>query len=153
MRQKGRSLWIWGDRLLDGKTTGLGEWEASQNDTFRAIDLAPKDITVCDWHYERADPTPAYFAIKGFKVVSCPWKNSAPAIQQADDMAHWRKTAPREMRNRFQGVVQTLWSGTAQFLDREYKSDPKATNSWNCFRAMFDEIAKLDAVNPGGDRK
>src|SRR6267378_5573514 len=23
-----RQLWLWGDRLIDGKTTGLGEWEA-----------------------------------------------------------------------------------------------------------------------------
>lgn len=49
---KGRSLWMWGDRLLDGRTTGLGMWEASYNNTGRAIDLIPKDVTICDWHYE-----------------------------------------------------------------------------------------------------
>ena len=37
-----RQLWIWGDRLLDGKITGLGEWEASMNDTAPAIVLSPK---------------------------------------------------------------------------------------------------------------
>ena len=36
---KNRRLWIWGDRLLDGKTTGLGMWEASMNNTYRAVDL------------------------------------------------------------------------------------------------------------------
>jgi hypothetical protein len=153
LREKGRSLWIWGDRLLDGNSTGMGEWEASQNGTSRAIDLVPKDVILCDWHYERPDPTPAYFAIKGFKVVSCPWKSSAPAIQQADDMARWRKTVPLEMKDRFQGVVQTVWTSAAAFLDRDYKGDSTQTNSWNCFKAMFDEIAKLDAANPGGNQQ
>jgi hypothetical protein len=30
-RSARRQLWLWGDRLLDGKLTGLGEWEASRN--------------------------------------------------------------------------------------------------------------------------
>jgi len=54
---KGRTLWIWGDRLLDGRTTGVGEWEGSYNNTFRAIDMIPQDVTICDWHYDRADYT------------------------------------------------------------------------------------------------
>ena len=60
-----RQLWMWGDRLLDGKLTGLGEWEASRNDTYPAVDLIPKDVVICDWHYERADQTAVYFAMKG----------------------------------------------------------------------------------------
>jgi len=33
-----RQFWLWGDRLLDGKASGLGEWEVSRNDTAPAID-------------------------------------------------------------------------------------------------------------------
>src|SRR6185312_10061881 len=83
---KARKLWIWGDRLLDGKTTGLGEWEASTNGTDRAIDLIPKDVVICDWHYNRAVPTPAYFAMKGFGVVACPWKKPGTAVSQLQNM-------------------------------------------------------------------
>jgi hypothetical protein len=61
---KNRELFIWGDRLIDGKTTGLGEWEASYNNTYRAVDMIPKDVVICDWHYERADKTAIYFAMK-----------------------------------------------------------------------------------------
>ena len=43
--------------LLDGYATGLGMWEASHNETHMAIDLIPKDVVICDWHYERADKT------------------------------------------------------------------------------------------------
>ena len=79
LQGKGRKLWIWGDRLLDGKDTGLGMWEASTNGTDRAIDLIPRDVVICDWHYERAVPTAAYFAMKGLDVVSCPWKKPGTA--------------------------------------------------------------------------
>jgi hypothetical protein len=57
------------------------------------------------------------------------------------------------MKDCFQGVVQTVWTSAAAFLDRDYKGDPTQTNSWNCFKAMFDEIAKLDAANPTADDK
>jgi hypothetical protein len=144
LRAKGRRLWIWADRLLDGKTTGLGEWEASTNGTARAIDLIPKDVMLCDWHYERDAPIAPYFAVKGFHVVSCPWKLSKPAVWQAEDMALWRRRSPPEMRGRFEGVMQTVWSDAGSFLNKEYQSESTKTNSWNCFTAMFDEIHRLE---------
>ena len=58
---KNCQLWIWGDRLIDGKTTGIGMWEASMNNTWRAIDLINKDVMTCDWHYERPDQTAVYY--------------------------------------------------------------------------------------------
>jgi N-acetyl-beta-hexosaminidase len=142
---KNRRLWIWGDRLLDGKTTGLGEWEASYNNTWRAIDLMPKDVTICDWHYERPDQTAVYFAMKGFQVVTCGYRSPEVSVQQARDMARFRKSATSEMKGRFQGVVQTVWSDAGRFLTREYHAEPSAAgskNSWNSFKAMFDEIQK-----------
>lgn len=153
LREKGRHLWIWGDRLLDGKTTGLGEWEASENDTFRAVDLIPKDVTICDWHYDRADPTPAYFAVKGFKVMICPWKLNSPAVQEVDEMMEWRNTSSDKMKARFLGVMQTSWNGVGGFLDKEYQSDPEKTNSWNCLKAVFDEVAKVQAADTAGKNK
>jgi len=60
-----RTMWRWGDRLLDGESTGFGEWEASTNKTHGALGRIPKDIVICDWHYERAlqcdltPPTPS----------------------------------------------------------------------------------------------
>lgn len=141
--EKGRRLWIWSDRLLDGKSNGLGEWEASANGTSRAIDLIPKDVILCDWHYDRDVPTAPYFAMKGFHVVTCPWKSSEVAVLQAQEMAQWRKRSPAELKDRFEGVMQTVWSGAGSFLDKDYNSKPNATNSWNCFTAMFGEINEL----------
>ena len=141
---KNRRLWIWGDRLIDGKTTGMGMWEASMNNTHRAINLIYKDVMICDWHYERPDQTAVYFATKGFDVVTCPWRNPANAVKQTQDMFKFRASVTPEMKSRFQGMVQTVWSGAGQFMDEYYgrKTDPKDTvnTQTNCFKAMFGEI-------------
>ena len=141
---KNRQLWIWGDRLLDGKTGCLGMWEASMNNTHRAIDLIAKDVMICDWHYERPDLTAVYFAIKGFNVVTCPWRNPENAVKQTQDMFRYRAASPLEMKERFQGMLQTVWSGAGQFMDEYYgrKTDLKETRNTqtNCFKALFNEI-------------
>src|SRR5690606_35293907 len=93
LAQRGRELWIWGDRLLDAETTGLGMWEASANGTAPAIDLIPRDVVICDWHYERAEPTPAYFAIKGFRVLACSWNNPDAARAQLEQARAFRSHA------------------------------------------------------------
>ncbi len=138
---KGRELWIWGDRLLDGKLTGLGEWEASMNNTHRAVDLVPKDVIICDWHYERPDKTPVYLAMKGLSVITCPWRMPANAQQQLKDMYDYRASATKEMKPRFRGMMQTVWSDAAGFLNEFYgtgKPPKDAVNtSANCFRAIF----------------
>jgi hypothetical protein len=140
-----RKLWIWGDRLLEGKTTGLGEWEASYNNTFRAVDMIPKDVMICDWHYERPDQTPVYLAMKGLSVVTCPWNNADVAVQQAQDMVRFRKSATPEMKDRYMGMLQTIWSGAGQFLDNFYGLKPERPGSSQvkCFKSLFTEIQKL----------
>jgi len=140
LAEKGRRLWIWGDRLIDGRTTGIGEWEGSYNSTYRAVDLIPKDVLICDWHYERADQTAVYFAMKGFDVASCPWNNAASAVQQADDMIRFRERSTTEMKDHFRGVIQTIWSGSGQFLDRFYgkKQEKGEKSEVNCFKALFE---------------
>ncbi len=149
LAQKNRTLWIWGDRLLDGRTTGYGMWEASYNNTYRAIDMIPKDVMICDWHYERADKSAVYFAMKGLTVVTSPWRNAALAINQVNDMVSFRRDATPEMKERFQGMLQTVWSSTDIFL-KEYraaKSGEKIPepSPWNCFDKMYQRINELAA--------
>jgi N-acetyl-beta-hexosaminidase len=156
LAKSGRKLWIWGDRLLDGKTTGLGEWEASMNGTAGAIDLVPRDVVICDWHYERAEPTAAYFAFKGFKVVTCPWKREKSAIQQVHDLVRLREQSNPELRKRVLGLVQTVWSGANPFMNNFYRAAdataPKSNQPTEakCFVTVFDEIkAMANVPGPG----
>lgn len=115
---KGRRLMIWGDRLLDGRTTGLGEWEASYNGTWRAVDLIPKDVFICDWHYERADLTGVYFAMKGFSVASCGYRIPSLCERQIRDMIRFRKQSAPETAERLQGYIHTVWSAAGPFVRR-----------------------------------
>jgi len=119
----GRQLMIWGDRLLDGRTTGLGEWEASYNGTWRAIDLIPKDILICDWHYERADLSAVYFAMKGLPVATCGYRDPEVSLQQVKDMIQFRKQASAETTSHLQGYIHTIWSGAAPFLRSYYSQE------------------------------
>jgi hypothetical protein len=143
-----RKLWIWGDRLIDGKTTGIGEWEGSYNQTFRAIDLIDKDVVICDWHYERPDPTAVYFAMKGFTVLTCPWRSPQVASAQLQLLLNLRDGATPNMRDRYQGMIQTVWTGFDSFLKEmeAYKNTPPARNpdkirsSAECFVTLFEEM-------------
>jgi N-acetyl-beta-hexosaminidase len=147
LKASGKEMWIWGDRLIDGKATGLGYWESSHNDTYRAVDMIPKDVVICDWHYNRTAQTDQYFAKKGLKVVTCPWKNPQVTVAQLDDIIKARNQNP-VMKNNLQGMIHTVWSGgTDRFLDGFYgvAVDTVAGQytEWNTFRTMFDKIGKL----------
>ena len=152
LREKGRRLWIWGDRLLDGTVTGLGEWEASCNDTFRAIDAIPKDVVICDWHYARPDPAAAYFAVKGFSVVTCPFRNPKSALQQARDMVQLRTGSAKPMQPRFMGIMDTVWAGADKFLDAWHQNptDQSMEGNWQTFTALFDKVTAPTAAKPEG---
>ncbi len=142
---KNCKLWMWGDRLIDGYSTGMGMWEASQNGTAPAIELIPKDIMICDWHYERPDPTAVYFAMKGFDVVTCPYKNPEIAKKQLKDIVTFRENSTPKMKEHFKGMMQTVWSGAESFLDDYYgaKKKKQKNNSANCFKELFEQINEL----------
>jgi hypothetical protein len=136
---KNRELWIWGDRLIDGKTTGIGMWEASFNNTYRAIDLIPKDVFICDWHYERPEPTAVYFAAKGFRVAACPWKNPETGVQQVKDMISFRRFATPEMKDRYCGVIQTVWSDAGSFMaEVKARKSQEKEGQGICFKRVFE---------------
>jgi len=142
---KDRTLMIWGDRLIDGKTSGMGLWEASYNNTHRAIDMIAKDVFICDWHYERAEQSAVYFAMKGFKVATCPYNKPEIALEQIDDMKGFISNANPKLLPRYQGIIQTIWSGAGSFMDRYYKhiENPEAkTGSVACTVTVLGEFAK-----------
>ena len=125
LKKQGRELWIWGDRLIDGKLTGLGMWEASENGTHPAIDIISKEVVICDWHYERADPTAALFAMNGFRVITCPWRTPEVTEVQLEITDTFRANSVEKVRDRYQGIMQTVWSPAESFLEQYYSEDPE----------------------------
>ncbi len=144
---KNQELWIWGDRLIDGKATGLGMWEASMNNTHRAIDMIAKDVFICDWHYERPDPTAVIFALKGFRVATCPWRHADWALKQLEDMVEFRENATEVTMDNFAGMIQTVWTSAENFMDNYYgvKEQPDISrgDQVGCFKDLFEAIGKL----------
>ncbi|MEW6237268.1 MAG: family 20 glycosylhydrolase [Candidatus Omnitrophota bacterium] len=144
LAESNRVLWMWGDRFLDGETTGVGEWEGSKNQTAPAIDLVPKDIVICDWHYEFAAPTAPYFALKGFNVVSSPWRKADVALGQLDLIRSVRQNANELVANRMQGVLHTTWCGMSSFVKAYYAEEAStrrnARETADCFKKLFAAI-------------
>ena len=108
--------------------------------------MIPKDVVINDWHYERPDPTAAMFALKGFKVITCPWNKAGPALIQIHDMISFRQNATRATRDNYDGIMETIWTSMDNFLDGYYGRKDltnRRGNQIECFKAMFDEIKKL----------
>lgn len=141
----GKRLMIWGDRLLDGTLTGLGAWEASMNNTARAVDLVAKDVFICDWHYDRADLTAIYFAMKGLDVAICPWHRPEIAVKQMNDMIDFRRQTTPTTASHLQGLIETVWSGADQFLREYYGPEPEKweTSVAITLKRLMEEYKKI----------
>ena len=95
VRERGKEMMMWADRFLDGQATGYGLWEASLNGTDKAIDMVPKDIIMCDWHYElkyprqsaaKADfPSTRIFVDKGFRVLPTSFRSVKAVNRYIDE--------------------------------------------------------------------
>jgi glycosyl hydrolase family 20 len=143
----GCRTWMWGDRFLEGKSTGLGKWEASENGTESAIDLVPKDIVICDWHYNKATDTPLFFAKKGFDVVACPWRKSDVALGQLGKVRAIRGSEETSVARHALGMMQTTWCGFSAFAKAcrtqdsgEVAGKDSASEAAKCFLALFKAI-------------
>jgi outer membrane protein assembly factor BamB len=84
--QKKVEMFIWADRLLDSKAMGYSKWEAATNGTGPAVDLIPKDIVLCDWHYaKQAQYKSIPFLLgKGFRVWPAGWHDEPAATALLD---------------------------------------------------------------------
>jgi hypothetical protein len=143
---KNRGMWMWGDRFLDGEVMGVGEWEGSQNGTAWAINLVPRDIVICDWHYEAVSPTAAYFAAQGFRVVAATGRMTGVALGQLDLIYSVRTHADKTIAPRTLGVLQTTWTGPQNFIKayhRDKTAPRSAAEAAYTFKALFNTIRAL----------
>ena len=141
-----REMWMWGDRFLDGSVTGLGEWEASQNGTAWAINLVPRDIVICDWHYDAVPATAAYFAVEGFRVLYAPWRKTDVALGELDLIRSVRAHADETIAPRMLGVLQTTWGGASDFIkayNRDASAPKESAEAAYTFKALFNTIRAM----------
>jgi hypothetical protein len=98
-----------------------GKWESSANGTAPSIDRVPKDIILCDWHYELSDhyPSVAYFQEKGFRVLPSSWNNPKASLAFLED-------ARRVNKGMVIGHMGTTWIGAAAFCRAILNPQPAA---------------------------
>jgi hypothetical protein len=148
---RGKEMWMWGDRFLDGTATGIGKWEASENGTAPALGLIPRDVVINDWHYEQAHPTAAHFAVSGLRVVSSPWRQPAVALDQLQQIRDIRAHSTPEIAGRMLGVLQTTWIGFGPFVQAYFKETQQprteAVEAAQCFRELFRELRTMGQGN------
>ncbi|MBK7106171.1 MAG: family 20 glycosylhydrolase [Ignavibacteriae bacterium] len=113
VKEKGLEMLMWGDRLIDANKINYGEWESSANETSNAIDVIPKDIIICDWHYEDFNDyknlnATEYLSIpmfieKGFRVLPTSWRR----VETMKDLMYYSLTLENP---KMLGHLFTLWS-------------------------------------------
>jgi len=103
--EKKLTMLMWGDRLLDASVMHYGRMASSNNGTASAIDLIPKDIIICDWHYDRRTDYPSvpYFQEKGFRVWPASWNN----VEATKTLIAF---ARRDATDRMLGHLSTTWT-------------------------------------------
>jgi hypothetical protein len=111
------TMLMWGDRLLNAEELGQNAYTASWNRTYGAIDHIPKDIVICDWHYDVQEDYRSLdvFLGHGFQVWPAVYDNWPSALA-------FIKAARRRRDPRVLGVLATQWSapgGTARLFDAD----------------------------------
>jgi len=81
-------------------------------------------------------------------VVTAPWRTPEVTTEQLAMMHRFRQGATPQMKDRFAGMLQTVWSSAESFIDRFYgRSEGSADNRNNgdveSFKALFDGINNL----------
>lgn len=104
VRQRKVQMLMWGDRFLDANQLRFSEWEASKNGTQGAVDLVPKDIILCDWHYEKRDDygSVPFLMGKGFRV----WPSGWQPLDATQAFSHF---AAQQKNPNLVGYLCTTW--------------------------------------------
>jgi hypothetical protein len=111
VKQRRVEMLMWADRLFDAVKFHWGEWEASKVGTAGALDVIPKDIILCPWHYEKMPSYPSIplFLEKGFRVLPASWRKldaSRALIEYSR-----KQDSPRML-----GHLFTTWGGSKDTL-------------------------------------
>lgn len=141
IKEKGAVPMMWGDRLLNSFDFGYGPWDASQNDTWSAIDLIDKDFIITDWHYHCWPHfrSVEVFAEKGFKMWLCPFNNSDYAKMFLD-------YAKEHGSDNILGVMETTWLPASFIFDSFEGIESVDDGEWhksgmpyirNCYNWLF----------------
>lgn len=155
---RGWTMLMWGDRLLDASVADMGEgWSVSDKGTASAIDAIPKDIVICDWHYNAMESYPSIdlFVEKGFRVWPAAWTDRTAGLRQV-------AYAKNDTTGKILGYLGTSWVLEPGYFARALLKEgdleplkdralPAATSLKVCLAAMAETAPELPVVDLAGD--
>jgi hypothetical protein len=105
--QRHLEMLMWADRIIGPKYQGYSRYDNGRNDLSAAIDLIPKDIIECDWHYEwkKSYPSVPYLINKGFRV----WPSGFEPLAATRALSDYTR---RLKSDQVIGYLATTWNET-----------------------------------------
>jgi len=106
-KQKWQML-MWADRVVGPKLQGSSKYDNARNDLSAAVDLIPRDIVLCDWHYEWRETYPSlpFLTGKGFRV----WPAGFLPLKAAQAFSDFSQ---QQKNNLIVGWLATTWNKTS----------------------------------------
>ena len=136
---RGGKIMMWGDRLLSSKETGYNNvFDASEEGTEDALNMIPKDIIICDWHYPVYEKYTSVdiFARAGFEIMVSPWFNQ-------DAAKAFMNYAVEHDTGHIRGALMTTWCGSGDLARRIMYGEEGRWEHTNkiadAVEALFDE--------------
>jgi hypothetical protein len=104
--EKKLQMLMWADRVIGPEFQGCCRFDNPHNNLSGALDLIPRDIVMCDWHYEwkRDYPSIGLLAGKGFRV----WPAGFLPLQAASRLSDFALAHRPEVV----GYLATTWNET-----------------------------------------
>ena len=113
LRDQGVVTMMWADMLMapsdfrHASHRHCGVHGGPPDHVSRALESAPRDIILCDWHYDpcREYPTIRYLQDKGFDVLGCPMNRESSYL--------FTRYAERTRSPRWLGMLGTFWQAVS----------------------------------------
>lgn len=105
LKEKGIQTMIWGDQFLNPPDFPGADGSMYGTVNYPALDLLPRDIIICDWHYgvKETYPTTKFFIEKGFKVIC------ATGVYYFENIEHFSEYAGGLVGKGVVGMMNTFW--------------------------------------------
>ncbi|MED5015689.1 family 20 glycosylhydrolase [Paenibacillus chibensis] len=114
--KRGVQMLMWADRLIDANGMGYTQWDGDVYGIWPAVDRIPKDIILCDWHYDKLDqyPSVGHLLEKGFTVWPSSWNMPEAALDLLEQS--YVQAGKLGADERMPGMLVTGWNATGRTL-------------------------------------
>ncbi len=105
--EKNLQMLMWADRVIGPKFQGYSKFDNAHNDLSGSLNLIPRDLVLCDWHYEwrREYPSVTLLTENGFRV----WPAGFLPLKAAQQLSDFSRTRGTNVI----GYLATTWTKTS----------------------------------------